>query len=103
MEFLLNGRYIVIIGSKDLFIIMDDHAKNHIDQKIKKEQPCKDNKYFVTSYEYTDIKNIYCVNKQDKLRYTNYFSSINVLRICHYHKTIKKLIGYLSDNRYIKA
>ncbi len=64
MEFLLNGRYIVVIGYRDIFIMMDDDAKKHIDKKLMNfkyaengyETQCKDNHYFVTHYEYTILK-----------------------------------------------
>ncbi len=95
MEFLLNGRYIVIIGSRDIFIIMNDAGKNHIDKKLIHTIPCKINEYFVTKYEYIDLKNIYCVNKQDKLKYQNYFSTVHVLCICDYNKIRTKSKGYM--------
>lgn len=98
MEFLLNGRYIVIIGSRDIFIIMNDAGKNHIDKKLKiinYTETCQNNEYFVTKYQYTDLKNIYCVNKKDKLRYQNYFSTLHVLCITDYSKIYTKSKGYM--------
>lgn len=98
MEFMVNGQYLVVIGSKDIFIITNAEGRKNMDKKIatriiKDKQIKKKNKYFSTRYEYKTIKDVYCVNRYDKIRYQNQFLDIQVLCVASYSLLFKKSKG----------
>lgn len=97
MQLLVNGQYIIIVGIRDLFIITNDEGKDKLDKKIK--QGVKfDSTYFISKYNYINIKDIYCISKKDKLKYRNYFTTFHVLCVSDdcYKRHYKRYKSYVS-------
>lgn len=82
IEFLVNGQYIVVIGLRDMFIITNHAGKRVLEQNQVKNIAMYNQSYlYIPRYSWTVLRNVYCCNKNDKVRYRSYIQSAHVLMI----------------------
>ena len=70
IELLVNGQYIVVIGSCDMFIITNDEGRKVLEEnKLLNITMHHNATLYIPRYSWTILKNVYCCNKADKVRY----------------------------------